>query len=94
LATIVALPEGFRDALLAVNLVGLSYREAARLLDAPEATITTRLFRARQRIARSTSAAASPISGPRALRRRRGGARLGPRVGGRGRATDALPLPM
>ncbi len=44
---------------MAVDLVGLSYREAARLLDAPEATITTRLFRARQRIARSLSAAAS-----------------------------------
>ena len=59
LATIAALPEGFRDALVAVDLVGLSYREAGSLLDTPEATITTRLFRARQRIARSMSAAAS-----------------------------------
>jgi len=55
LATIAALPKRFRDALVAVDLVGLSYREAARLLDTPEATIATRLFRARQRIARSTS---------------------------------------
>ncbi len=55
LATIAALPEGFRHALVAVDLVGLSYREAARLLDAPEATITTRLFRARQRIALTTT---------------------------------------
>ena len=51
LATIAALPDDFRDAVVAVDLVGLSYREAARLLGAPEGTITTRLFRARQRIA-------------------------------------------
>ena len=51
--------ERFRDALVAVDPVGLSYREAGSLLDTPEATITTRLFRARQRIARSLSAAAS-----------------------------------
>jgi RNA polymerase sigma-70 factor (ECF subfamily) len=46
------LPEAFRLALVAVDVVGLSYREAARVLDAPEATITTRLYRARQRVAR------------------------------------------
>jgi RNA polymerase sigma-70 factor, ECF subfamily len=53
LATIAALPPDFRDALVAVDLVGLSYREAARLLGVPEATITTRLYRARQRVART-----------------------------------------
>jgi RNA polymerase sigma-70 factor, ECF subfamily len=47
------LPDAFRDALIAVDLVGLSYREAARALNVPEATITTRLHRARQRIVRS-----------------------------------------
>ena len=46
------LPEAFRLALVAVDVVGLSYREAARILDAPEATITTRLHRARKRVAR------------------------------------------
>ena len=51
LAAIAALPPDFRDALVAIDLVGLSYREAALLLDVPEATITTRLYRARQRIA-------------------------------------------
>ena len=51
LATIAALPPDFRDALVAIDLVGLSYREAARLLGVPEATITTRLYRARQRVA-------------------------------------------
>jgi RNA polymerase sigma-70 factor (ECF subfamily) len=38
---------------IAVDLVGLSYREAGRLLGVPEATITSRLYRARQRIART-----------------------------------------
>jgi RNA polymerase sigma-70 factor (ECF subfamily) len=46
------LPESFRLALVAVDVAGLSYREAARALGAPEATITTRLYRARERVAR------------------------------------------
>jgi RNA polymerase sigma-70 factor (ECF subfamily) len=53
LGTIAALPPEFRDALVAIDVVGLSYREAARLLGVPEATITTRLYRARQRVART-----------------------------------------
>jgi RNA polymerase sigma-70 factor, ECF subfamily len=51
LEAIAALPEDFRMAIVAVDLVGLSYGEAAKALDAREATITTRLYRARQRIA-------------------------------------------
>jgi RNA polymerase sigma-70 factor, ECF subfamily len=51
-AAISRLPEDFRDALLAIDVVGLSYREAARSLGVREATITTRLHRARQRVAR------------------------------------------
>ena len=51
LATIAALPPDFRDALIAVDLVGLSYGEAGRLLGVRETTITTRLYRARQRVA-------------------------------------------
>jgi RNA polymerase sigma-70 factor (ECF subfamily) len=50
-AAISALPSDFRDALVAVDLVGLSYREAARALRVREATITTRLHRARARVA-------------------------------------------
>src|ERR1700750_908806 len=50
-AAISALPDDFRDALVAIDLVGLSYREAARALGVREATITTRLHRARQRVA-------------------------------------------
>ena len=49
---IARLPESFRLALVAVDIAGLSYREAARALGVPEATITTRLYRARLRVAR------------------------------------------
>jgi RNA polymerase sigma-70 factor, ECF subfamily len=51
-AYIAALPDDFRDALVAVDVVGLSYGEAARALGVKEATITSRLFRARARVAR------------------------------------------
>jgi RNA polymerase sigma-70 factor, ECF subfamily len=56
LDAISALPDEFREALVAVDIVGLSYREAGRAFRVPEATITTRLFRARQRVARALSA--------------------------------------
>ncbi len=46
-----ALPGQFRDALVAVDVVGLSYREAAAALRVREATLTTRVYRARQRLA-------------------------------------------
>jgi RNA polymerase sigma-70 factor (ECF subfamily) len=49
---IAALPESFRDALVAVDVVGLSYGEAAKLLGTKEATITSRLYRARAQVAR------------------------------------------
>jgi RNA polymerase sigma-70 factor (ECF subfamily) len=52
-ALIAQLPDVFREALVAIDLVGLSYREAARALRVREATITTRLYRARQRLARA-----------------------------------------
>jgi RNA polymerase sigma-70 factor (ECF subfamily) len=51
-AVIAALPEAFRDALVAVDVAGLSYGEAAELLRTKEATITSRLFRARAQVAR------------------------------------------
>jgi DNA-directed RNA polymerase specialized sigma24 family protein len=44
-------PPDFREALVAVDMLGLSYREASRALKAPEATIASRLFRARKRVA-------------------------------------------
>ena len=39
------------DAIVAVDLAGLSYAEAARALEVPEGTVTSRLFRARDRVA-------------------------------------------
>jgi RNA polymerase sigma-70 factor (ECF subfamily) len=50
-ATIATLPEDQRLALVAVDVLGLSYREAARALRTRETTITTRLFRARNQVA-------------------------------------------
>jgi len=50
-ATIAELPEDFRLAMVAIDVLGLSYREAARALGVREATITTRLFRARKHVA-------------------------------------------
>jgi RNA polymerase sigma-70 factor (ECF subfamily) len=52
-AAISMLPDDFRDALVAIDVVGLSYREAAHALGVREATLTTRLYRARQRVARA-----------------------------------------
>jgi RNA polymerase sigma-70 factor, ECF subfamily len=51
-AAIAELPEEFRDALVAVDVAGLSYPEAARAFGVPEGTLTSRLFRARDRVAR------------------------------------------
>jgi RNA polymerase sigma-70 factor (ECF subfamily) len=53
---IAALPDMFRDAVVTIDLLGLSYREAARALGVREATITTRLHRGRQRLASSIAA--------------------------------------
>jgi RNA polymerase sigma-70 factor (ECF subfamily) len=52
-ALIAELPDPFREALVAIDVVGLSYREASRALRVREATITTRLYRARQRLAQA-----------------------------------------
>ena len=64
-AHIAALPPDFRDALVAVDVAGLSYGEAAKLLHCKEATITSRLFRARAQVARGMDPR------PEAPRRRR-----------------------
>jgi RNA polymerase sigma-70 factor, ECF subfamily len=55
-ATIAGLPEDFRLALVAVDVLGLSYREAARALRVREATLTTRLFRARKQVTKRLTA--------------------------------------
>jgi RNA polymerase sigma-70 factor (ECF subfamily) len=61
-SAISALPDDFRDALIAIDVVGLTYREAARALRVREATITTRLHRARQRVAKTLLS--DPPQGP------------------------------
>lgn len=52
---IARLPAAFREALVAVDVVGLSYREAGDALGVGESTITTRLHRARARVASELS---------------------------------------
>jgi RNA polymerase sigma-70 factor, ECF subfamily len=47
-ARIATLPDHQRDALVSVDLLGLSYKEAAKALGVPTGTIMSRLFRARQ----------------------------------------------
>jgi RNA polymerase sigma-70 factor, ECF subfamily len=62
-AAIRALPDEFRDALVAVDVAGLSYDEAARALDVPVGTVTSRLFRARDRVARQLEGASADTPG-------------------------------
>ena len=47
---IAALSDDFRAVLVAVDIIGLSYGETAAALDTREATVASRLFRARQRV--------------------------------------------
>ena len=51
-AAIAALPGDFRDVLVAVDVTGLSYKEAARALRIREGTVMSRLYRARQQVVR------------------------------------------
>lgn len=60
-ATIAALPAAFREALVAVDVAGLSYGEAAEAMQVPEGTITSRLFRARDQVARALSRDSRPV---------------------------------
>ena len=54
---IAALPEAFRDVVAAVDVCGLSYREAATALRIREGTVMSRLYRGRQQLARSLARA-------------------------------------
>jgi RNA polymerase sigma-70 factor (ECF subfamily) len=49
-AAIAALSGDFRDVLVAVDITGLSYKEAARALRIREGTVMSRLYRARQQV--------------------------------------------
>jgi RNA polymerase sigma-70 factor, ECF subfamily len=59
-AAIATLAEDFRLAIVAVDVLGLSYREAAKALRVREATLTTRLFRARKQVVGKLSEQATP----------------------------------
>jgi len=52
-AAVAALPGDFRDVLVAVDIAGLSYKEAARALRIREGTVMSRLYRARQQVVRT-----------------------------------------
>src|SRR5262245_51528408 len=56
-AAIAALPDDFRDVLVAVDVTGLSYKEAAHALRIREGTVMSRLYRARQQVVRALDAA-------------------------------------
>jgi len=56
---IAALPGDFRDVIVAVDVTGLSYKEAARALRVREGTIMSRLYRARQQVVRRIEGASA-----------------------------------
>ena len=55
-AAVASLPGDFRDVLVAVDIAGLSYKEAARALRIREGTVMSRLYRARQQVVRTLRA--------------------------------------
>jgi RNA polymerase sigma-70 factor (ECF subfamily) len=63
-AAIAELPERYRLALVAVDLLGLSYGETGRLLGVREATVATRVFRARQMLVGRLAEEEKPAPAP------------------------------
>jgi RNA polymerase sigma-70 factor, ECF subfamily len=61
---IAELPHMFRDVLVAVDVVGLSYRETARALGLREGTVMSRLYRARQQVVRRVDGIPERNRGP------------------------------
>jgi RNA polymerase sigma-70 factor (ECF subfamily) len=53
LAAVAELPECFREAVVAVDVSGFSYTEAAKQLGVPVGTVMSRLYRGRQRVLRA-----------------------------------------
>ena len=60
-----ALPEVERDALMAREIEGLSYEQIAERAGCPAATIRTRVFRARERVAAALRPQLQPMRGRR-----------------------------
>lgn len=90
---IAALPRDFREALVAVDVVGLRYREAARALRVREATLTTRVFRARRRVADALEPEQVRVPPRQDACRRREGSRPGPRPCPHTQSPAALSAP-
>jgi len=59
-AAVAALPGDFRDVLVAVDITGLSYKEAASALGIREGTVMSRLYRARRQVVRRIDGDAQP----------------------------------
>jgi RNA polymerase sigma-70 factor (ECF subfamily) len=53
LAAVAQLPESYRDVVVAVDVAGCSYQEAAEALGIPVGTVMSRLYRGRQRVIRA-----------------------------------------
>jgi RNA polymerase sigma-70 factor, ECF subfamily len=68
---IAELPHMFRDVLVAVDVVGLSYRETARALGLREGTVMSRLYRARQQVVRRVDGIPERSRGPLKEQRKR-----------------------
>jgi RNA polymerase sigma-70 factor (ECF subfamily) len=59
-AAIAALPEDFRFTLVAIDVMGLSYRDAARSLGVSRGTVPQQLFRARSLLTDQVAGGAKP----------------------------------
>jgi RNA polymerase sigma-70 factor (ECF subfamily) len=59
-AAIAGLPAAWCEAVVAVDVMGMSYDEAASALKVKEATLATRLHRARRRVVELVSAGSAP----------------------------------
>ena len=53
LAAVAQLPDSYRDVVVAVDVAGCSYQEAAEALGIPVGTVMSRLYRGRQRVIRA-----------------------------------------